>query len=234
MLVRPSTAGMTERQGEIHAGAWPAILSREQWDAARTVLLDRSRDSRTLRQTARRYPLAGLLFCGLCGNRLVSNPLRRCRRSSAARPQQEVRPGPHPGRLRGAVPAGADTAARPGGTGVTRAGASPYRPQAAAGRPLRRPRRQVRLPAAERPPPQRAPRVAAGDVLATAAATDGDKRTVLKRALERVVVLPHPTGRATSHLDWWRSHTRRDLTCDVLRGLMVSIEPGTRQTAAHR
>jgi len=76
MLVLPSTAGMTERQGKLHPGAWPAILTRQQWDAARAVLLDPSRDSRTFRQVAKRYPLAGLLFCGLCGHRLVSNPLR--------------------------------------------------------------------------------------------------------------------------------------------------------------
>ncbi len=59
----------------LHPGTWPAILTRKQWDAARTVLLDPSRDSRTFRQVAKRYPLGGLLFCGLCSHRLVSNPL---------------------------------------------------------------------------------------------------------------------------------------------------------------
>ena len=37
MLVRPSTAGMTERQVQLHAGVWPAILTRAHWDAARAT-----------------------------------------------------------------------------------------------------------------------------------------------------------------------------------------------------
>jgi site-specific DNA recombinase len=76
MLVRPSTAGMSERGGQLYPGRWPPILTRKQWDAARTVLLDPRRHNASFRQMAKRYPLAGLLFCGLCDHQLVSNPLR--------------------------------------------------------------------------------------------------------------------------------------------------------------
>lgn len=76
MLVRPSTAGMTERRGQLYPGAWPAILTRSQWEAVRLVLLDPKRNNRSFRQIARHYPLAGLMFCGLCDRQLVSNPLR--------------------------------------------------------------------------------------------------------------------------------------------------------------
>jgi hypothetical protein len=41
-----------------------------------------------------------------------------------------------------------------------------------------------------------------GTRLARAEQADGDKRAVLRRALDRVVVLPHPSGRAASHLSW--------------------------------
>lgn len=92
MLVRPSTAGMTERQGQLHPGTWPAILTRKQWDAARTVLLDPRRNNATFRQMAKRYPLAGLLFCGRCDHQLVSNPLRASRPSSAAPPPLAAAP----------------------------------------------------------------------------------------------------------------------------------------------
>jgi site-specific DNA recombinase len=76
MLVRPSSAGLTERRGRLYPGTWPAILRRKDWDAARAILLDPRRDTRTFRQIAKRYPLAGLLVCGRCGHFLVSNPLR--------------------------------------------------------------------------------------------------------------------------------------------------------------
>lgn len=33
-------------------------------------------------------------------------------------------------------------------------------------------------------------------------AISSDKRAVLRRALDRVVVFPHPAGRTSSHLDW--------------------------------
>jgi site-specific DNA recombinase len=205
MLVRPSTAGMTERQGQLYPGAWPAILSRERWLAARAVLLEPSRDSRTFRQVAKRYPLAGLLFCGLCGHRLVSNPLR-------------------------GVPSFICSPTATGGCAKIRIQADylerylleriHQRDQAALESPaqarVRASLRQLqddhydglvdradylrqsqRLRSALRLPPP-------GTSAPPRPLTDGDKRTVLKRTLERVVVLPHPPGRAASHLDWAR------------------------------
>ncbi len=203
MLVRPSTAGMTERQGQLHPRMWPAILTREQWDAARAVLLDPSRDSRTFRQVAKRYPLGGLLFCGLCGHRLVSNPLR-------------------------GVPSFICSPTANGGCAKIRIQADylerylleqiQQRDEAALESPaqarvraalrqlqddhydglLDRPdylRQSQRLRSALRPSPP-------GTSAPPRPLEDGTKRTVLKRTLERVVVLPHPAGRAASHLDW--------------------------------
>jgi hypothetical protein len=40
--------------------------------------------------------------------------------------------------------------------------------------------------------------------------TDGDKRAYLRRALDRVVVLPDPPGRGASHLDWKRREALLD------------------------
>ncbi len=203
MLVRPSTAGMTERQGQLHPGTWPAILTREQWDAVRAVLLDPSRDSRTFRQVAKRYPLGGLLFCGLCGHRLVSNPLR-------------------------GVPSFICSPTATGGCAKIRIQADyleryllermQQRDEAALESPAQarvrtalrqlqddhydglvdRPdylRQSQRLRSALRSSPS-------GIKGPPAPLDDGAKRTVLKRTLERVVVLPHPPGRAASHRDW--------------------------------
>ncbi len=76
MLTMPAVAGLTERRGTLYQWVWRAILTRSQWDAVRPVLLDAARNSRSFRQIAKRYPLGGLLWCGLCGRQLVSNPLR--------------------------------------------------------------------------------------------------------------------------------------------------------------
>ena len=76
MLVRPSTAGLTERRGQFYAGMWPAILLRPDWETGRTILTDPRRDTRTFRKVAKRHALAGLLVCGRCDRQLVSNPLR--------------------------------------------------------------------------------------------------------------------------------------------------------------
>lgn len=203
MLVRASTAGLTERQGKLHPGTWPAILSREQWDAARTVLLDPSRDSRTFRQVAKRYPLGGLLFCGLCGHRLVSNPLRgvpsficsptatggcakiriqadyleRYLLEQIQQRDEAALESPAQARVRAALRQLQDD--HYDGL-VDRAD---YLRQS------QRLRSALRLsPPGTSSPPQ--------------ALVDADKRGVLNRALARVVVLPHPPGRAASHLDW--------------------------------
>lgn len=202
MLVRPSTAGMTERQGQLYAGAWPAILTRKQWDAARVVLLDPKRNNRSFRQIAKHYPLAGLMFCGLCDRQLVSNPLR-------------------------GVPSFICSPTGRGGCGkiriksdfVERFLVERIREHDVAA--LEEPG-QARIRVALRQLQDdhydglldRADFLRQSQRLRGALAarrdgeptrrewTDADLRVVLRRALERVVVHPHPPGRAASHIDW--------------------------------
>lgn len=201
MLVRPSTAGMSERQGQLFPGTWPAILTRAEWDAARLVLLDPRRDTRTFRQVAKRYPLAGLLFCGLCDHMLCSNPLRGV-------PSFICSPTMNGGCAKIRIHAGhveqfllqrvveRDSAAlEPPEQARVRAALRQLQDDHYDGL-LDRPdylRQSQRLRGAL------AQRGTARSVHAT---SDGDRRVILRRALERVVVLPHPRGRASAHLDW--------------------------------
>jgi site-specific DNA recombinase len=61
-----------EHHGEITAaGDWQAIISADESDRLRAILHD---PARRTNRTARRYLLAGLLRCGLCGATLVARP----------------------------------------------------------------------------------------------------------------------------------------------------------------
>ncbi len=61
-----------EHHGEITAaGDWQAIVSPDESDRLRAILGD---PARRTNRTARRYLLAGLLRCGLCGATLVARP----------------------------------------------------------------------------------------------------------------------------------------------------------------
>jgi site-specific DNA recombinase len=65
-------SGQREHLGEIVATAvWPAVITVEQSTAMRIKLSD---PARRTNRTARRYLLAGLLRCGLCGEPLVARP----------------------------------------------------------------------------------------------------------------------------------------------------------------
>jgi site-specific DNA recombinase len=65
-------SGQREHLGEIVAKAvWPAIVTVEQTTAMRIKLSD---PARRTNRSARRYLLAGLLRCELCGERLVARP----------------------------------------------------------------------------------------------------------------------------------------------------------------
>jgi site-specific DNA recombinase len=216
MLVRASTAGMSERGGQLYPGEWPAILTRKQWDAARTVLLDPKRNNRTFRQIAKHYPLAGLMFCGVCDRQLVSNPLR-------------------------GVPSFICSPTGRGGCGKIRIQSDfverflieriRERDVAALEEPG-----QARIRVALRQLQDdhydglldRADFLRQSQRLRAALASrrdgeplrrewnDADLRVVLRRALERVVVSPHPAGQPSSHLDWPRRSAllqqRLDLT----------------------
>lgn len=202
MLVRPSTAGMTERQGRLHPGVWPAILSRAEWDAARGVLLDPRRDTRTFRQGPKRSPLTGLLFCGRCDHYMVSNPLRGvpsfiCSKANGGCGKIRIQ-AVHVERFLLERAAEHDSAALE----------SPVQRRVrAALRQLQddhydglvdRPdylRQSQRLRAAQS---QRGHRKTPYVLLAV------DKQEALRQVLQRVVVLPHPQGRASAHLDWTR------------------------------
>jgi site-specific DNA recombinase len=204
MLVRPSTAGLTERRGALYPGNWPAILSRQEWDAARALLLDPRRDSRSFRQIAKRYPLAGLLFCGLCDHLLVSNPLRGV-------PSFICSPSANGGC--GKIRIQSDHVERFLLQRMTERDPAVLEDPASA--KIRTALRQLqddhydglldradylrqskRLRSALTPP--------RGTATTTARLTDRDVRTALKRAIGRVVVHPHPAGQPTSHLSWER------------------------------
>jgi site-specific DNA recombinase len=72
-LVRAAVAGLTERDGEVFPGSWPAILDTDTWQRVRAILLDPTRDTRTFVQRSTRHSLTGLLWCGLCGHLLRSS-----------------------------------------------------------------------------------------------------------------------------------------------------------------
>jgi hypothetical protein len=57
----------------VEAKDQPAIVSREEWEAARAVLAGRQRKAGWAK---RRHPLAGLLRCSGCGRRLKANSVR--------------------------------------------------------------------------------------------------------------------------------------------------------------
>jgi hypothetical protein len=201
MLVMPAVAGMNERNGGLYPGQWPAILTRKQWDAARAVLLDPRRDTRSFRQIAKRYPLGGLLFCGLCDRQLVSNPLR-------------------------GVPSFICSPTGRGGCGKIRIQADYVeryllerigeRDTAALETPvqarIRTALRQLqddyydglldRADFLRQSQRLRTSLSAKRDGPATVAPGDAERRAVFTRALEQVVVLPHPAGSAVSHLNW--------------------------------
>jgi site-specific DNA recombinase len=65
-------SGQREHRGEIVApGTWEAILTVDDTARLRAILDERTRSRR---RPVRRYLLAGLVRCGLCGARLVSRP----------------------------------------------------------------------------------------------------------------------------------------------------------------
>jgi hypothetical protein len=63
-------SGRREYYGEIVADAiWPAIISKDESDAIRAIFANRAPKNKV----ARSYLLTGLLICGVCGRRLISN-----------------------------------------------------------------------------------------------------------------------------------------------------------------
>ena len=72
MLASGRIAGLREHHGEIVASAeWPAIITPAQSETIRAILAD---PARRKNRSARRYLLAGLVRCGLCGSAMVARP----------------------------------------------------------------------------------------------------------------------------------------------------------------
>jgi len=72
MLGSGRISGQREHRGEIVAAAeWPALIEPAETAQIRARLAD---PDRRTNKSARRYLLAGLLKCGLCGERLVARP----------------------------------------------------------------------------------------------------------------------------------------------------------------
>jgi DNA invertase Pin-like site-specific DNA recombinase len=67
-----SISGQVEHLGQIVAtGDWPAIITPSETTRLRTKF---SNPARRTNRTPRRYPLTGLLRCGLCGAKMVARP----------------------------------------------------------------------------------------------------------------------------------------------------------------
>lgn len=67
-LLNARLAGLSTHKGEVLGeGDWDPILERETWESLRALLNSRNRPSQP-----RKYVLNGVIFCGLCGFRLVS------------------------------------------------------------------------------------------------------------------------------------------------------------------
>ena len=78
VLTNPRMWGMRVHRGQvIGAGAWEPIITTEQGERLRRLLLD---PARRTNRSARRYLLTGLLRCGKCGNTLYSAPRDGVRR----------------------------------------------------------------------------------------------------------------------------------------------------------
>ncbi len=81
LLLSPQIAGLRihRRTGMITQGEWAPIISREQHELLKIKLNDPARNPNGKRREPpgpRRYTLTGLVFCSLCGQRMVGNVRR--------------------------------------------------------------------------------------------------------------------------------------------------------------
>jgi hypothetical protein len=58
--------------GALTPGIWEGAIDRQTWDHIRSVLLNPER--LTLKNTPTKYLLTGLIYCGVCGGRMLSRP----------------------------------------------------------------------------------------------------------------------------------------------------------------
>lgn len=94
MLLSPRIAGYRVHHGVLYPAQWEPIIPVEHWQAVREVLTDPARKA-NLRGGAPRYLLIGLVFCGLCGQRMYGMTRRNYGREQPAayvcRPYRELR-----------------------------------------------------------------------------------------------------------------------------------------------
>lgn len=73
MIVSPRVAGKRGHRGVVAGDAvWPAILDEVTWQQLRRLFADPARNRNA--GAGPRYLLTGLLFCGLCGSKLIARP----------------------------------------------------------------------------------------------------------------------------------------------------------------
>jgi hypothetical protein len=75
MLLSPRLIGMREYNGQLIAGDWQSIISREEWEAVKAILEDPAR-YRYQRGGLPRYLLSGMVYCGHCGAKLYPRKIR--------------------------------------------------------------------------------------------------------------------------------------------------------------
>jgi DNA invertase Pin-like site-specific DNA recombinase len=70
VLIKPATAGLAVRAGELAEAPWEPILDRETWEAVRDKLTDPARRTNLARANEPAWLLSGIAVCGECGGRV--------------------------------------------------------------------------------------------------------------------------------------------------------------------
>lgn len=70
MATLPRHAGILIHQGKQYVGAWPPIISQDEYESLH-IALKRAQAMYGARSYARKHLLSGFIFCGLCGTKMV-------------------------------------------------------------------------------------------------------------------------------------------------------------------
>jgi site-specific DNA recombinase len=70
MLLSPRLIGQRQHNGQLHPATWDPVLSRDQWDAMKSILEDPERVTKG-RGGIYRHLLSGLVKCVLCGTNMT-------------------------------------------------------------------------------------------------------------------------------------------------------------------
>lgn len=74
LLTSPRIAGLLQRGGQLLEGAWPAIVTPEEWEDVK-LLLARNAQEHPYQGRERRYLLTGIAECYKCGTRMRAKPV---------------------------------------------------------------------------------------------------------------------------------------------------------------